>query len=173
MKFFKDVYFIDAQTLASEISSDRLTEYQAVKHLLLFMLLAGLSFKVPMDFPLEPSSYDMAQVTYSIVIFILGAVVTVLGVGHSYRVNSRGDSKDFVLRFMVLSLPVTIRTILISVAIGGMILLIGTLLYEQLGNISPYIYYSAIGVYTLSMSLLFFAIMKRNISIASGIDQGV
>lgn len=83
-----------------EISS----KHEKVYHLVLFPLFI-LSLAV------SPFIYDSFN-TYDLIEFIWFVAATVLGTYWVYRINQKSDGKDFWLRYLMLFVPIALRSLL-------------------------------------------------------------
>ncbi|MDQ0243285.1 hypothetical protein J2S09_000821 [Bacillus fengqiuensis] len=84
-----------------EISS----KHEKVYHLVLFPLFV-LSIAV------SPFIYNSFN-TYDLIEFIWFVAATVLGTYWVYRINQKGDGKDFWLRYLMLFVPIALRSLLL------------------------------------------------------------
>jgi len=99
------VYFWNTKQLALDLCEGKVTERQQMWYLLAFTVLASVCIQVALWLPGE-------RVGFSTYVGGLAAIgMTILGLRDCYQVNSRGDGRDFVIRFVCVSLPVTCRLV--------------------------------------------------------------
>ena len=115
------MYLWSCETLEAELARGQVPEREKVKYLLLPMLLTALGggpiYLVTPNFgPRHPP----LMLLISFLSAVLVAGVTFYGLRHVYRTNKKIDARCFLERYVVLSLPVHVRFIvlLLPVTIG-------------------------------------------------------
>ncbi|HWO95261.1 MAG TPA: hypothetical protein VNM45_02750 [Bacillus sp. (in: firmicutes)] len=88
-----------------EVSSKHEKVYQLVLFPLFVLSLA-----------LSPFIYDSFN-TYDLIEFIWFVAATVIGTYWVYRINQKGDQKDFWLRYLMLFVPIALRSLLLVLVI--------------------------------------------------------
>ena len=104
------MYFLDTLALAKDLSNGLVSEKESFKYLFVLMILTG--FTVPSFTPgeIDISPYDAFEYLGSTIASIAFFYFTLLS---CFRLNSEYDSRDFVKRFVCLTLPVTIRLMIV------------------------------------------------------------
>lgn len=97
------------KSLIDELAADQLSQWDVTKYLIattvLWYTLGGLYY--------DPSELVLVDWIGN----ILMGVVAACGIYYCFTINRRIDDKAFIVRFTVLSWPVTIRWILISIIV--------------------------------------------------------
>ena len=96
------MYFWNIKSLATDISSNKLSEYEKFKYFIAFMIIIELSLELSYWLTPTESSYEYIQSISTVIINILGVI-------WCYKVNSQIDNKEFFERFICLSFPITIK----------------------------------------------------------------
>lgn len=65
--------------------------------------------------------------TYDTIMSFLLLGISIIGLYYSYKINSHGDNKKFIVRIMCLGLPILIRIFVILIPI----LIVGTIIEEM------------------------------------------
>ena len=115
----KEMYFWKVDDLLNDLKSDKVTQKEEFKYLLIFFVFAVLSTD-PVLY--ANTSYNIYN-SISSIIFIL---ITILGLYYCYKINASGDDKDFIKRILCISLPVMVRLFVIFTPIS---LLVGLSIY--------------------------------------------
>ena len=107
------MYWWNIKALASELKSGKVSPFEKFKYFFAFMLVTSIFVELIYLFPLpeSPTLFDYAS-------SILVILITILGLILCYKSNKKGDNKDFIERFVCLSWPITIRLIVIIIAIS-------------------------------------------------------
>lgn len=109
------MYFWDIDTLAKELREDKVSHDEQVKYYIAATLIYMFSARLPHF----ASPHDPIHATlFSAIAFSLKIILVIWGILYSYRFNKRGDDKDFQVRFVALSIPATVRYILLVVFIA-------------------------------------------------------
>lgn len=167
MNALRDIYFYNAFKLASEIRSGTLTEYRAVKHLVASMIIGGIGFELPISVEFGEFNMSYFENIGGFIMFIVVGVITYYGVWLNYQVNSKGDGKDFFLRFSALSLPVTIQLLVLFIGIGFLFFTISFFLAMQLGVMGAIITEITFYVLLIALYLMFFLRMRKYLALAA------
>jgi hypothetical protein len=147
------LYLWNVKALAQELKEDRVTEKEKLKYFV-FAILTGTGH---ISLPADSTGWIFEGLNIGIVIASLF---------WCFRANQQGDNKDFIFRFICLSVPICIRLVLIS----GVI------------SIVPFIYFVAylkiqlIFVLTMLISSLilivtYFAWIRKYIIYVSKVDK--
>lgn len=101
------MYFWKVDALVADLKTGAVTQKDECLYILLIVLL--LSFATMMS-GLKDSPLNV----YDLVDLILTPLLNILGVLYCYQVNSKGDNRDFILRFFCLGLPAVIRILVFT-----------------------------------------------------------
>ena len=171
MNYFKDIYLIDAIALAKELRNGTFSEFRAIKHLIVGMILGGIGFKVPISVEWGKDSIDAADMLSGVIMFLLTGIITYYGVWLVHQVNGKGDGKDFFFRFAALTLPIGVRLSIIFLAVSLVLLVLAKALTTQLGAngsvVTQLLFYAA----TLAFTMMFFIRMRNYVAIAAGVGE--
>jgi hypothetical protein len=99
------MYFWNTQQLALELQDGKVTEREKMWYLFAWMIGTALVIELAGWVPANESS--AATITAS----IASVAVNIIGLLICYQANSRGDNRDFVVRFICMSWPVTWRLV--------------------------------------------------------------
>ena len=167
MKLLNNIYFFKAHELASKLRNGDISEQLAVKHMVVVLILSGIGFTVPISLEFNHSYSSFLDNAGSVFIFIISAFITYRGVWASYQLNCKGDSKEFIFRFTVLTLPIAFLLVFYFFIIGLLLYFINKILIPP-GIIGIYSYQLIIFSFSIIFIILFFSKMKKCIGIASG-----
>ena len=104
------MYLWKVNQLVDDFRSNRVTQKEEYKYMLLFTVLTVLTS--------DPLLYiDSSYNIYDSLTSIACLAVCVWGIHHCYKINSVGDNKDFILRIMCIGLPVGVRILVIFIPI--------------------------------------------------------
>lgn len=176
MNFFKDVYLWNARALANELHGGTLSEYRALKHFLVSVIIGGSYFYFPVGIEfVEPGigfSYFLFE---SVLFFIVTGVISYFGIWLCFQGNSKGDGKEFFLRMATLALPVLNKVLILGVFVGVPLLNFTVLILSWLfeGSSILTIYVPTIIEVILGFVFLtvYYIILHRYMCIAAGYDR--
>ncbi len=105
------MYFWNVKDLVKSLKDNSITEFEKMLYLLvygaLFSFLSIISKIMPET--TGPQFYD------DWILDVIFLIINAFGTLYLYNINSKGDNKDFVTRYVCLSLPVTIRYFIFSI----------------------------------------------------------
>ena len=111
MSFFK-TYAWDIKTLSEDLRTGEVSQSYRMKAFLAFLVITYISSDLAAFVPeaqlTPPKALAAAELMARVVILIGGTLLC-------FRANERADGRDFVDRFMCLSLPVVLRVVVISI----------------------------------------------------------
>src|SRR3989344_6753381 len=96
------MHFWNISALAQELREEKLTERDKMKYVLALFLLGNIFFYGAQGLYVS-AGFLLALEVLAVI------AITVGGIIWCYAANAKGDNKSFVERFVVLSLPVTVR----------------------------------------------------------------
>jgi hypothetical protein len=112
------MYLWKIDSLVNDFKEGKVTQKEEFKYILLF----GIMFTfLTSKFLYIDDIYNIYDTINSISMLI----ITIIGTYYCYLVNSKGDNKDFMIRYMIIGLPVGIRIYLIAF----LLIIINTLLF--------------------------------------------
>jgi len=100
------MYLWKVNNLIDDLRNDRITEKESMKYLVVTSVLYILGNDSYFTIGLEYSYLDTIS-TFLII------AITIVGTLYCYSANNIGDNRDFIKRFFCLSLPVSIRLLVI------------------------------------------------------------
>ena len=112
------MYLFRTNRLVEDFQNDAVSQKDTMKYLILFLvgsLLINFCYEL-LFYIDDPSLSGLSQETVIIKYFIF-VVITITGGYLCYRKNYQGDNKLFIERFICIAVPVSIRIVLLSVAI--------------------------------------------------------
>jgi hypothetical protein len=104
------MYLWNTKQLAIDLRDNKVSEQDQMWYLLAYVVLTSLSALVA---KWVPSEYGLSGIAS-----IVDLGVTIIGLLVCYSANSRGDARDFILRFICLSLPLTLRILAAGIPLG-------------------------------------------------------
>ena len=144
------IYFWNSNELSRKLSKGLVKDYDALKHLIAYLVITGTYFSIPHVDTENVGGMDVVLVT--LVSRVFESLLCIFGFMKLYKTNSSADGKHFFLRIAALSLPVSIRiyvTLFIIFAISGVVLS-----FSGLGSDS-FISETFIWTYVVENSLVF------------------
>jgi hypothetical protein len=106
------MYIWKISPLIDELKTQNLSQKEQFKYFLTYSLFMVLST--------EPSLYaDFNYVFYDTIDTFVASLITVLGIVYCYKINEKGDGKDFILRFITLGIPISVRFGLVMIVVIG------------------------------------------------------
>ena len=101
------MYLWKIDSLVNDFKEGKVTQKEEFKYILLF----GIMFTfLTSKFLYIDDIYNIYDTINSISMLI----ITIIGTYYCYIVNSKGDNKDFMVRYMIIGLPAGIRIFLIA-----------------------------------------------------------
>ncbi|EKO3838415.1 hypothetical protein NTE14_004134 [Vibrio harveyi] len=104
------MYIWKTSKLSEELRDNKVPDSDWIKYALIFLIFYTVT---PYLMILAPYARNEAMITEAIGIL----VVSILGVGVTYRTNNR-DGKTYILRSIALSIPLSFRFVALSVLVG-------------------------------------------------------
>ena len=104
------MYFWNTRQLAQDLREGSVTERQQMWYFFAYAVSTSVYVLVS---EWIPSEYNLSKIGD-----IASLGVTIIGVLACYQVNSRGDDKQFVVRFICISWPVLWRLLAVAVPLG-------------------------------------------------------
>jgi len=104
------MYFWNTRQLALDLREGKVTEQDEVRYLFAYVIWTSISILVLKWIPSEYALSKIADIAE------LG--VTIIGLLICYKANSRGDGREFVVRFICMSWPVSVRLFAAFVPLG-------------------------------------------------------
>jgi hypothetical protein len=165
----KDIYFFDSAKLAEMLGNGSVSDILALKHLIVVTIIFGTGYIIPVEMVIVGADYDYSGgLIYSVGDWVLNAIISYYGLWMIYQANAKGDNKDFFKRFTALSLPVTIRLIVIMLPALFFIML----LRIEISNIisaETEIFNEVFWIVVIQVFVIYFYVLMRNsMRIASG-----
>jgi len=104
------MYIWKISPLVQALKSEELSQKEQFKYFLTYSILMLLAT--------DPYLYsDFKYVVYDTVDTVIMLLITIFGLIYCYKINESIDGKDFILRFMILGLPIMVRFLVISISI--------------------------------------------------------
>jgi len=171
MKTLSDIYFYNALGLANELKNRTVSEAQALKHLIASLIVGGVGFDVPIEVEFQKTTSGLGGVIAYISLFIITGVISYYGTWLTYQVNSKGDGKEFFLRFAALTLPVGIQLVVIFLGVGLLLSILAMALISALGEWGVHLIEGGFYFAAIAFIATFFIRMRRYIGVASGAEN--
>jgi len=106
------MYIWKVSPLIEELKNQKLSQKEQFKYFLTYSLLMVLSA--------DPFLYiDFNYVIYDSIDTLVASIITILGIIYCFKVNESVDGKDFILRFITLGLPITVRFVFVIILVVG------------------------------------------------------
>jgi hypothetical protein len=100
----------NVRRLAKRLSTGQVGPREQMHYLLVFTLINAFAGTSIFSHYLAPKAITPLTIALDVLtLFFEGLIVVV-----AYRINNRGDGRDFIMRFLCISVPLLIRTIFIS-----------------------------------------------------------
>jgi len=165
------MYFLRDKKLAHDLHKGFVSEKQQMLYLLFTSLFTSLFFTVTFGTALFADAAPANIYNYiSDGFYVLITGLTVL---HTFKINQKGDDNEFIVRFICIGLPVTLKVTLLSLILGVIVAPIDLALAGiNLNEIDAANFSTESGPATaiaiISMSLLALHFFTRSFKIASG-----
>ena len=108
------MYLWKTSNLVAELKAGTMSE----KDKMLYVLITGLAYGVMSD-PLFSVGIEYSILDWAGLVLMI--FTTVLGTLYGYKMNREGDNRDFITRYVSLSVPVGVRLFLVAL-VGGVII---------------------------------------------------
>ncbi|AAZ27603.1 hypothetical protein [Colwellia psychrerythraea] len=105
------MYIWKISPLIEQLKSDSLSQKEQLKYFLTYSVLMIIASELPLSVYLDYGFYDAVN-TVSM------SILTIVGITYCYKVNKSIDDKDFILRFVTIGLPVTLRLLALLIVVG-------------------------------------------------------
>ncbi|PKH87489.1 hypothetical protein [Colwellia sp. Bg11-28] len=105
------MYIWKISPLIEQLKSDGLSQKEQLKYFLTYSVLMIIATDPLLSVGLVYGFYDAVN-TASM------SILTIVGVIYCYKVNKSIDDKDFILRFVTIGLPITVRLLVLSIVVG-------------------------------------------------------
>ncbi|RLA75284.1 MAG: hypothetical protein DRG11_01915 [Epsilonproteobacteria bacterium] len=119
------MYLWKIDKLVDDFRQKKVSQKEQFKYLLLFTIFTLLCSDPFLYVGLPYNNYDTLQ-------SILILAMSVFGVYYCYKINSQGDNKEFMIRFICLGLPAVIRILAMFLPF-----FVGAIIIEDLFLLSP------------------------------------
>ena len=158
----KDIHFINNTELSKKLSNMEISDYLALKHFIIFIILFSSAYV----FPILTAPSESNETVSWIINFISLAVINYYGITWTFQINNKGDKKEFFKRFSCLSLPISIKATIIFTLLYIISII---LLSKALGDNDNKPLVTDILMYLLEIGYLiyFYKIMGQSIRISS------
>lgn len=125
------MYLWRIKKLAGDLKADRVSEWEQVKYLLVLVLpMIAFSYLPAFLAMLGPAIMSAVPLFLEMVVFL---AITIGGITMNFRANQRGDGREFLKRFICLSVPVNIRILIYSLPIFLVLGVFSVFLGEVMG----------------------------------------
>ena len=104
------MYLWKVDSLVEDFKSGKVTQKEELKYMLLFTIAMALASDPILSMGDSYNYYDTLNSTQTLGISILGII-------YCYKINSRGDDRDFILRVMCIGLPVMVRVLAVMIPV--------------------------------------------------------
>lgn len=115
------MYFWNTNALQSELKNGTLTQADRFKYFFVFVVLTAIGIEISRHMPVPSFERSIGSV--------LNIIVTIVGTIWCYKVNKAGDNSEFIDRYICLSLPVSVRVIVLFMVFYFSYMIIGTILF--------------------------------------------
>jgi len=133
-KHFLHMTWFDIKKLETDLTEGNITEKDAFNYLLATMLLFTVLPYLSDNIPTSKMS--------SVIELVVGIIMTIVILKATFDINARGDNKEYLKRYISLSLVLFIRLMVYALlpSIGAVIIMkvlasIGVVVYEAMANI--------------------------------------
>lgn len=119
------MYFWNVRSLETELKKRSLSQRDKYKYFLSFMIITVFGMESSLYLAEEPTFIMLSQ---SLSVLLL----TIIGTIYCFKVNDRGDSNEFIERYICLFLPIFIRVSIFFVISFSAYMIIGFALYGDM-----------------------------------------
>ena len=105
------MYFWNVNNLINDFKDGNVTDKESVKYFILLGLMSTIVDSPVFTMNMEYSVLDTISTIVSVLAYVLGTY-------YIYRINKKGDNKDFIARYICLSLPIIVRLFVLLGLIG-------------------------------------------------------
>lgn len=117
------MYFWNTNALAKELRDDTLPEREKFKYFLAYVVLTAFAMEL---FRYLVPEYSLSAVLAS----AFNILAVIVGVYICYKTNQNGDGLRFIERYICLSLPVSIRIVVLSLAVYLLLIIVLTVILK-------------------------------------------
>ncbi|MBU2869182.1 hypothetical protein [Colwellia sp. E2M01] len=97
--------------LIEELKTNGLSQKEQLKYFLTYSILMVLAT--------DPLLYfDFEYVVFDAIDSVVVTAITIIGILYCYKINEEADGNDFILRFITLGLPITMRFIVLVIIVS-------------------------------------------------------
>jgi hypothetical protein len=147
------MYFLHNEQLALELR-EGVDEYTKAKYLIFTLSFYYVLFELLLNRSGLPRLFDPFS-------GMAGLLIVIVGTYCSFKANREGDNKNFVERFVCLSWPITIKSLLIAIALVAL-----PIMLLSRNDYIENLYYLSF-IFSMLFMLSFFYLMMQSIKIAS------
>lgn len=98
------MYFWDTKKLANELTSDALTQRNQYKYFLATSILYAIAMAPTTGTDAQTGLFD----------FVASLLLTIVGINYCYKINSKGDNKDFIVRMLCLGWTIGFKLFILT-----------------------------------------------------------
>ena len=106
------MYLLNTKELADQIREGRVSEREKKNYYIVISVIGSLS-----AFSLIES--DITNPMVILVMIVLSILITIFGINITFNTNQGNEGSDYVARITMLSLPVSIKVVILVGVIGG------------------------------------------------------
>ena len=119
------MYFFSDRKLARDLHKGIVTEKEQLVYLLIATFICAIFLTTTMSY--GPDSQPLSL--YSYLADIIYLTVTLAAIIQAFKKNQSGDGKDFIVRYICLSAPITIKVTIFAFILGMLAFFIDFTLY--------------------------------------------
>jgi putative flippase GtrA len=138
------------------------------------LILSGFSSSIALSFEFEKADRIVTDSSFHLVAFIVGGLFTYFGMLLTYQANSKGDGKDYFLRFAALSLPLGIQLFVMALVVVVLLVIASGLTFLLGPSLTTFVIYNLpIGILVAIWVcfVMFFLRMRKYLAIAAGLND--
>lgn len=121
------MYFWNDKKLAHDLHKGFVSEKQQMLYLLFVSILMSIFLTSTVGYNIWSVHAPLTLHDYASDIVYLAISILIILV--SFKINNKGDGKDFLLRYICLSLPISIKSILVGLILGVLGFMLDVQLY--------------------------------------------
>jgi hypothetical protein len=168
MRWFDDVYLVNAAKLSEELRNRNVSEYQALKHLIVTTVLVGVNVTVPVTLNWDAEFSFSAYIAEYVIYFAILGFVSYYGLIMCFQTNSKGDGLDFFTRILALGLPVMVRMAIYSLIAFIPFTALTVLVLGAAGSSGMSAYINVQSIFYVAVNMCYFIMLRKYIAIAAG-----
>jgi len=111
------MYIWKSTDLANDLRNNNVTEKEKLKYILFWVLATAIASD---PFLYTDYEYVLNDAVMSLVMLVIAASGTI----YCYKINKGGDNKDFINRYICLSIPVGVRVLSVLIILFSSIIII-------------------------------------------------